>query len=62
VVHLVFGRNPFRVESVCGELTQGSAWRATLGWRMESLWDSQGTQIARRPLVRMRGAARSTPI
>jgi hypothetical protein len=32
-------RNPFRVEQIFFQLTQGSALRATLGWRTKSLWD-----------------------
>jgi hypothetical protein len=35
------GFNPFRVAGTPGGLSQGSAWRATLGYRMESLWDSR---------------------
>jgi hypothetical protein len=32
--------NPFRVDDVCGTISQGSPCRATLGWMMESRWDS----------------------
>ena len=34
------GRNPVGVETISRPLTQGSACRATLGWRTESRWDS----------------------
>jgi hypothetical protein len=33
--------NPFRVEGVLLPGTQGSSFLATLGWTMESRWDSQ---------------------
>ena len=35
------GRNPFRVEDVCFTVSQGSSCLATLGWMMESRWDSR---------------------
>jgi hypothetical protein len=34
------GCNPFRVENGLEWLTQGSSFLATLGWMMESRWDS----------------------
>jgi len=33
-------RNPVGVETISRALTQGSAYRATRGWRTESRWDS----------------------
>ena len=40
--------NPFRVEDVCFTVSQGSSCRATLGWMMESRWDSRmGARPAR---------------
>ncbi len=34
------GCNPFRVDYFCFTVTQGISFLATLGWMMESLWDS----------------------
>jgi hypothetical protein len=34
------GCNPFRVDDFCFTVSQGSSFLATLGWMMESLWDS----------------------
>jgi hypothetical protein len=34
------GRNPFGVDVLFYRLSQGSSFVATLGWRLESLWDS----------------------
>ena len=34
------GYNPFRVGDLCGTASQGSSCLATLGWMMESRWDS----------------------
>jgi hypothetical protein len=34
------GCNPFRVEDVCFTISQGSSSLATLGYMLESLWDS----------------------
>ena len=34
------GCNPFRVDDVCFTISQGSSFLATLGYMMESLWDS----------------------
>jgi hypothetical protein len=42
------GCNPFRVEDVCFTISQGSSFLATLGYMLESLWDSPtGTRAAR---------------
>lgn len=34
------GCNPFRVDDICFTISQGSSFLATLGYMMESLWDS----------------------
>jgi hypothetical protein len=34
------GRNRVAVDDICGKMTQGSAWGATLGFETESRWDS----------------------
>jgi hypothetical protein len=35
------GRNPVGVENILTSYSQGSSFLATLGWRTESLWDSE---------------------
>jgi hypothetical protein len=34
------GHNRVAVDDICGKMTQGSAWGATLGFETESRWDS----------------------
>ena len=42
------GCNPFRVDDVWFTISQGSSFLATLGWMMESRWDSRtGARQAR---------------
>ena len=48
IVPAPMGCNPFRVGGVCFTVSQGSAFLATLGWMMESRWDSRaGARRAR---------------
>jgi hypothetical protein len=42
------GRNRVAVDDICGKMTQGSAWGATLGFETESRWDSH-TAALRKP-------------
>jgi len=42
------GRNRVAVEDVCRTVTQGSAFRATLGFGSESRWDSLNAQFKNR--------------
>jgi len=47
-IHRACGRNPAGVGAFCGTVSQGSSFLATLGFGLESRWDSQmGARQAR---------------